>query len=196
MGTLAITIFPDQGPSAPYRHAELHQFTRCIQAQIPAKAQELISELPAKIAELGSDVSVDSVLDTIEAYTQMVGSIYGSLADRGDRAWSKVRSSSLTPGRVVDAVAEAPVKAAPKAAAPKADAPKVRAPKASAAKTAAPKAAAAKSATQKTAAPKTAAPKTASATPRTRCTAGTTRVSSAAKAAPKTATRRFIGSPF
>src|SRR5664279_4083801 len=32
MGTLAITIFPDQGPSAPYRHAESHQFTRCIQA--------------------------------------------------------------------------------------------------------------------------------------------------------------------
>src|SRR5664279_1946546 len=33
MGTFAITIFPDQGPSAPYRHAELHQFTRCIQVQ-------------------------------------------------------------------------------------------------------------------------------------------------------------------
>src|SRR5664279_3967494 len=33
MGTLAITIFPDQGPSAPYRHAELHQFTRCIQTE-------------------------------------------------------------------------------------------------------------------------------------------------------------------
>src|SRR5664279_6516932 len=32
MGTLAITIFPGEGPSALYRHAELHQFTRCIQA--------------------------------------------------------------------------------------------------------------------------------------------------------------------
>src|SRR5664279_5772453 len=113
--------------------------------QIPAKAQELISELPAKIAELGSDVSVDSVLDTIEAYTQMVGSIYGSLADRGDRTWSKVRSSSLTPGRVVDAVAEAPAKAALKAAAPKAAAPKPAARKTAAPKTAATKAAAPKS---------------------------------------------------
>src|SRR5664280_187348 len=33
MGTLAITIFPGGRPSAPYRHAESHQFTRCIQAQ-------------------------------------------------------------------------------------------------------------------------------------------------------------------
>src|SRR5664279_3815672 len=103
--------------------------------QIPAKAQELISQLPAKITEFGSDLSVDSVLDTIEAYTQLVGSIYGSLADRGDRTWSKVRSSSLTPGRVVDAVVEAPGKAA----APKAAAPKAAAAKARATKTAAPR---------------------------------------------------------
>src|SRR5450631_1221231 len=33
MGTLAITIFPGGRPSAPYRHAESHQLTRCIQAQ-------------------------------------------------------------------------------------------------------------------------------------------------------------------
>src|SRR5664280_178500 len=33
MGTLAITIFPGGRPSAPYRHAESHQFTRCIQAE-------------------------------------------------------------------------------------------------------------------------------------------------------------------
>ena len=33
MGTLAITIFPGGRPSAPYRHAESHQFTRCIQVE-------------------------------------------------------------------------------------------------------------------------------------------------------------------
>src|SRR5664279_6551131 len=35
MGTLAITIFPGGRPSAPYRHAESHQFTRCIQVERP-----------------------------------------------------------------------------------------------------------------------------------------------------------------
>ena len=38
----------------------------------------------------------------------MVGSIYGSLADRGDKTWSKVRSASLRPGTVVDATADQP----------------------------------------------------------------------------------------
>ena len=33
MGNSAITIFPGGRPSAPYRHAESHQFTRCIQAE-------------------------------------------------------------------------------------------------------------------------------------------------------------------
>ena len=32
-GDFAITILPDQGPSAPQSHTQLHQFTRWIQAQ-------------------------------------------------------------------------------------------------------------------------------------------------------------------
>src|SRR5664279_4292640 len=42
MGTLAITIFPGEGPSAPYRHAELHQFTRCIQADYQTDFQVVV----------------------------------------------------------------------------------------------------------------------------------------------------------
>ena len=66
----------------------------------------MIAELPEKIAEFSGDLSVETVRDTVEAYTQLVGSIYGSLADRGDRTWSRVRSASLKPGTVVDALAE------------------------------------------------------------------------------------------
>ena len=76
--------------------------------QLPAKAQELVAELPEMIDELRSVVSVDTIRASVEAYTQLLGSIYGSLADRGDKTWSKVRSGSLAPGTVVDAVAEAP----------------------------------------------------------------------------------------
>src|SRR5664279_3397904 len=52
MGTLAITIFPDQGPSAPYRHAELHQFTRCIQAEQLKQTPCLCPSDPDRRAEL------------------------------------------------------------------------------------------------------------------------------------------------
>jgi uncharacterized protein YjbJ (UPF0337 family) len=76
--------------------------------QIPARAQELVAELPAKVAEFSGDLSVETVRDTVEAYTQLVGSIYGILADRGDRSWSRVRSSTLRPGTVVDAQPEPP----------------------------------------------------------------------------------------
>ena len=76
--------------------------------QLPAKAQELVAELPEMIDELRSVVSVDTIRASVEAYTQLLGSIYGSLADRGDKTWSKVRSGSLAPGTVVDAVSEAP----------------------------------------------------------------------------------------
>ena len=80
--------------------------------QIPEMVQGLVAELPDKVAEFTGDVSVDTVRDTVEAYTELVGTIYGSLADRGDRRWSRVRSSSLKPGTVVDAVADAPKGAA------------------------------------------------------------------------------------
>src|SRR5664279_1288052 len=54
MGTLAITIFPDQGPSAPYRHAESHQFTRCIQAEVIAVAGDRIAACGSREAVLSA----------------------------------------------------------------------------------------------------------------------------------------------
>ncbi len=88
--------------------AEVADSVQGFATQIPARAQELVAGLPAKVAEFRGDLSVETVRDTVEAYTQLVGSIYGILADRGDRSWSRVRSSSLRPGTVVDAKPEPP----------------------------------------------------------------------------------------
>lgn len=91
-------------------------------AQIPAKAQQLVAELPGRVAEIGQltdNLSADAVRDTVEAYTQLVGTIYGSLAARGDKTWSRVRSAR--PGTVVDAADEAAADAKETAATPAAD---------------------------------------------------------------------------
>ena len=60
--------------------------------------------LPERIAELSGDVPVETLRDTMNAYTELVGMIYGSLADRGEQTWSRVRSSSLRPGTIIDAM--------------------------------------------------------------------------------------------
>ena len=75
-------------------------------AEAPGKAQDLIAQLPDKLSELqlaAQTLSPDAIKDTVEAYTQLVGLIFGNLADRGDKTWSKVRSAGLRPGAVVDA---------------------------------------------------------------------------------------------
>jgi hypothetical protein len=77
-------------------------------ADAPAKAQEMIAQMPEKLAEFqaaAESLSPDAVKETFDAYTQLVGLIYGNLADRGDKTWAKVRSSGMRAGTVVDAVA-------------------------------------------------------------------------------------------
>jgi len=88
--------------------AEVADSIQAFAAQLPSRAQGLVTELPEKVAELTGAITVETVRDTVEAYTQLVGSIYGILADRGDRSWSRIRSSSLRPGTVVDAKPESP----------------------------------------------------------------------------------------
>ncbi len=70
-------------------------------AEAPDKARELIEELPGKVTEFSSTLSPDMLRETVEAYTQLAGLIYGNLANRGDRTWSKVRGGGLVPGTVV-----------------------------------------------------------------------------------------------
>ncbi len=76
---------------------------RDLATQLPARTRSLLSELPHRASELTGDVSAETVRDTLDAYTEVLGSVYGSLAQRGDRRWSKVRGASLRPGAVVDA---------------------------------------------------------------------------------------------
>ena len=77
-------------------------------SQGPAKAQQLISELPSKAQEMSQSLTPETVRQTIEAYTQLAGVIYGNLAKRGGHTWSHVRDAGLTPGTVV-----APAKVTP-----------------------------------------------------------------------------------
>ena len=53
MGTLAITIFPGGRPSAPYRHAESHQFTRCIEAELSLVADHRVVKIQDGLYVLG-----------------------------------------------------------------------------------------------------------------------------------------------
>jgi len=81
--------------------------------EAPGRAQDLLAQLPDKLAELQTAaqfLSPDAVKETVGAYSQLAGMIYGSLAERGDKAWSKVRATGFRPGDVADAaVAEAAV---------------------------------------------------------------------------------------
>ncbi|SDO94012.1 hypothetical protein SAMN04515671_2418 [Nakamurella panacisegetis] len=178
-------------------------------AEAPAKAQELISTLPDKLAELqaaAQSLSPDAVRETLEAYTQLAGMIYGNLADRGDKTWNKVRATGLHPGAVVDAVAartrpaKAPAAKAPAAKAPaaKATAAKVPAAKAPAAKVPAAKAPAVRAPRAKVtpvatpvATPKPRAPR--AATPK--ATGAGAPKASAAKATPRAAARKRVVKP-
>ncbi|MEP6560823.1 MAG: hypothetical protein ABJD68_07075, partial [Nakamurella sp.] len=103
----AIGDLPGKAGDLPLRAqqiaADVAESIQAFALQMPARAQELVTELPDKVADFTGDLSADTVRDTLEAYTQLVGTIYGSLANRGDRTWSRVRSSSLRPGAVVDA---------------------------------------------------------------------------------------------
>ena len=77
--------------------------------EAPGKAQDLIAQLPDKLAELqaaAQSLSPDALKETVGAYTQLVGLIYGNLAERGDKTWTKVRGAGLEPGAVVDAAEE------------------------------------------------------------------------------------------
>ena len=76
-------------------------------AEAPGKAQDLIVQLPGRLADFQAAVkslSPDAINETIEAYTQLVGMIYGSLADRGEKTWSKARAAGMHSAGVVDAV--------------------------------------------------------------------------------------------
>lgn len=98
-------------------------------ADAPAKAQEFIAHLPEKLSEVqiaAQSLSPDAAKETVEAYSQLAGMIYGSLADRGGKRWTKVRAAGIRPGAVVEATtvrvrpakAAAPSPVRPTAAAP------------------------------------------------------------------------------
>ena len=90
-------------------------------ADAPAKAQNLISQLPGKVSEFQAaarSFSPDTLSETVEAYTQLVGMIYEKLAERGEKSWSRAGGAGLFHGSVVDAAKPKASPAPPAAAAP------------------------------------------------------------------------------
>ncbi len=160
--------------------AEVAESVEKFAAEAPSKTQKMVAELPDKVTELRAALSPEQLKEAVEGYTQLAGMIYGSLADRGDKTWSKVvktadvtvvapaktavrtaaRATAQGATRTVTATKATATKAANRATATKASTPNPVAVK-SAAKAATPKPAPApKAAAPKAAAPK-AAPKTA-----------------------------------
>ena len=111
-------------------------------AEAPAKAQEFIAQMPEKVAEfqvVAQSLSPDAVQETVEAYSHLFGMIYGNLADRGDKTWTRMRATGVHPGAVAEAVAakagpvaraavKLPVRAAARARPTRTAAPTVAAP--------------------------------------------------------------------
>lgn len=81
--------------------------------QLPGKAQEILVIVPNKASEITGGLSVDTVRDTVGAYFELAGTVYGHLADRGEATWSRVRLSAPQPGTVVDALVTEPTTTAP-----------------------------------------------------------------------------------
>lgn len=61
-------------------------------SEAPGRAQQLIGELPARAQEFSNSLSPENLRNTIDAYTQLVGQIYGNLAERGGETVAKART--------------------------------------------------------------------------------------------------------
>ncbi len=88
-------------------------------ADAPGKAQNLIGQLPGMVSEFqaaAKSLSPDVLSQTVEAYTQLVGLIYGKLAERGERTWSKAGGAGMFHGSVVDAAKPKPTPPPPSSA--------------------------------------------------------------------------------
>lgn len=173
--------------------AEVIESMEKFAAEAPAKTQKLVAELPEKAADFRAALSPEQLKEAVEGYTQLAGMIYGSLADRGDKTWSKViqtadvkvvapaktamrtAANATTEGaaRTITATKSTATKAANRATATKAAAAKpaakatATAPKPTAQKATAASPAAARPAAAKSTAAKSAAAKPATAKPAT-----------------------------
>src|SRR5664279_1231281 len=96
MGTLAITIFPGGRPSAPYRHAESHQFTRCIQAESPglAAAIAVLAALGGLLLKVKSDSWVLPVVLFVVAAVSGGLTFFAARASRQEKARQLVENTS------------------------------------------------------------------------------------------------------
>src|SRR5664279_3270398 len=109
MGTLAITIFPGGRPSAPYRHAESHQFTRCIQAESPglAAAIAVLAALGGLLLKVKSDSWVLPVVLFVVAAVSGGLTFFAARASRQEKARQLVENTSeLSRGGSLPVVSE------------------------------------------------------------------------------------------
>ncbi len=60
----------------------------------PAKTQHLVAQLPDRVNDIREALSAEQLRGALDAYTQLAGVIYGSLADRGDKKWTDVLTTA------------------------------------------------------------------------------------------------------
>lgn len=92
----------DMVQELPARAKEFADQLEGMATRIPGRMQKLSDELPGKVAEVGEQLQPEHLRQTAEAYGQLAGSIFASLVDRGEKAWSEVRAGGPVPGTVVE----------------------------------------------------------------------------------------------
>lgn len=142
----------------PARAKEFADQLEGMATRIPGRAQRFTDELPGRFSEVGEQLQPEHLRQTAEAYGQLAGSIFASLVDRGEKAWSEVRSGGPESGTVIEGEKLDPEKVSrERAAAAKAPFPKSERPTPNAATTPEPAAARKPAATKPAAARKSAA---------------------------------------
>lgn len=81
---------------------QLEQFA----TSLPGRVQKFTDELPGKVSEVGEQLQPDQIKNTAEAYGQLLGTVFSTLAERGEKTWDDLRNNGPKAGTVVDSESE------------------------------------------------------------------------------------------
>ena len=86
----------------PHRAREFADQIEQFATQLPGKVQRFTEDLPEKAREVSGQLQPDQLKSSAEAYGQLVGNVFDTLADRGGKAWDELRNTGPVAGTVVE----------------------------------------------------------------------------------------------
>lgn len=90
---------------------QLEQFA----TSLPGRVQKFTDDLPGKVSEVGEQLQPDQIKHTAEAYGQLLGTVFSTLAERGEKTWDDLRNNGPKAGTVVDSESDSESNKADKA---------------------------------------------------------------------------------